>query len=371
MRVALVHDWLNGMRGGEKCLEQFCLLYPNATIHTLLYQPERISETINRLPVKTSFIQSLPFAKTKYRWFLPLFPTAIEQFNLADYDLVISSSHCCALGAMAPPSAVHVCYCYTPMRYAWEHFHAYFPPERYNRLTRMAISWCMSRLRTWDQAAAQRVGTFVGISECVAQRIAKHYRRDARVVYPPVDTGFYTPGGVKQDFFLVISALVPYKRIDLAVRAFNELKRPLVVIGEGPERERLQRQAGPNIRFLGWESNEVLRDHYRAARALIFPGVEDFGITPLEASACGTPTVAFAGGGALETVREGLNGMLFPEQSVESLKRAVLACDAERFDPRAQWEHASGFAPERFREKFQAVVNEALHTNRSRVSSPA
>ncbi len=362
MRVALVHDWLNGMRGGEKCLEQFCLLYPNATIHTLLYQPERISETINRLPVKTSFIQSLPYAKSKYRWLLPLFPTAIEQFDLSQYDVVISSSHCCALGAIAPATAVHVCYCHTPMRYAWEHFHVYFPPERYGWIKRGLIAFCMSRLRTWDQSAAQRVGVFVANSANVARRIAKHYRRDARIIHPPVDTAFYTPSSLSSDFYLIVSALSPYKRLDLAVRAFNELKRPLVIIGDGPERKRLQALAGPTVRFLGWQPDEVLREHYRSARALIFPGEEDFGITPLEAAACGTPTIALAAGGALETVREGLNGLLFPEQTVESLKMAVKACETERFDPQAQWEHAAAFSPERFREKFQAVVSESLHS---------
>ena len=198
MRVAIVHDWLNGMRGGEKVLEQLLQLYPSATVHTLLFRPERISDEIKSHPIRTSFIQSLPYAQSKYRWMLPLFPAAIEQFDLSGFDLVVSNSHCCALGAIVPASAASVCYCFTPMRYAWEHFHLYFPPERYGWLMRTGIGWCMSRLRTWDYGAAQRVGTFIAISNCVARRIEKHYRRRARVVYPPVDTGFFTPGGARE-----------------------------------------------------------------------------------------------------------------------------------------------------------------------------
>lgn len=365
MRVALVHDWLNGMRGGEKVLEQLCALYPGVPIHTLLYQPERISAAISTHPVRTSIIQSLPLARKHYRWYLPLFPAAMEHFNLAGYDLVVSSSHCVALGALAPAGALHVCYCHTPMRYAWEHFHSYFPPERYGRVTRGIIAAMMTRLRTWDVAAAQRVGVFVANSACVARRIATHYRREARVVHPPVDTDFYTPAGGREDFYLIVSALVPYKRIDLAVEAFNRMRRPLVVIGEGPDRRRLEALAGPTVTFLGWQTDEVIRDHYRAARALIFPGEEDFGITPVEATACGAPVLAYAAGGALETVREGLNGHLFPEQTVESLERAVTGHRPEAFDPAAMRTHALGFSRDRFRERFQAVVQEALAARRT------
>jgi len=374
MRVALVHDWLNGMRGGEKVLEQLGALYPGSPIHTLLYEPDRISAAIKTHAIRTSFIQSLPFARAHYRWYLPLFPAAIEHFDFTGTDLVVSSSHCVALGALAPAGAVHVCYCHTPMRYAWEHFHVYFPPERYNRVTRGLIAAAMTRLRTWDVAAAQRVGVFVANSACVARRIATHYRRAATVVHPPVDTDFYTPasggtrsrpGGRREDFDLIVSALVPYKRLDLAVEAYNRLKRPLVVIGEGPERRRLTALAGPTVRFLGWQTDEAIRDHYRAARAFIFPGEEDFGITPVEATACGTPVLAYAAGGALETVREGLNGALFPEQTVESLVRAIGALHPASFDPAAMRAHALEFSQAKFRERFQAVVASALHARRT------
>ncbi len=361
MRVALVHDWLNGMRGGEKVLEQLCALYPGAPIHTLLYRPERIAAAITAHPVRTSFIQALPYAQDHYRWYLPLFPAAIEHFNLAGSDLVVSSSHCVALGAMAPAGAVHVCYCHTPMRYAWEHFHVYFPPDRYSRVMRGLIAAAMTRLRTWDVAAAQRVGVFVANSACVARRIAAHYRREARVVHPPVDTGLYTPGGAREGYALIVSALVPYKRVDLAVEAFNRLKRPLVVVGEGPERRRLEAMAGPTVWFLGWQTDEAIRDHYRAADLFLFPGEEDFGITPVEATACGTPVLAYAAGGALETVREGLNGQFFPEQTVDSLVRAVNGFAPGSFDRAAMRAHAEGFSQARFRERFQAVVQEAVH----------
>jgi glycosyltransferase involved in cell wall biosynthesis len=361
MRVALVHDWLNGMRGGEKVLEQLCALYPGAPVSTLLYEPDRISDAIRSHPVRTSFIQSLPLARAHYRWYLPLFPAAIEHFNFAGIDLVVSSSHCVALGALAPASAVHVCYCHTPMRYAWEHFHTYFPPERYNRVIRGLIAAAMTRLRTWDVAAAQRVGVFVANSACVARRIGTHYRRSATVVHPPVDTEFYTPGGRRGDYDLIVSALVPYKRVDLAIEAYNRLKRPLVVVGEGPERRRLEAMAGPTVRFLGWQTDEAIRDHYRAARAFIFPGEEDFGITPVEATACGTPVLAFASGGALETVREGLNGLLFPEQTVDSLVHGIASVHGASFDPAAMRAHALEFSRARFRERFSAVVAGALH----------
>lgn len=365
MRVALVHDWLNGMRGGERVLEQLLVLCPSATVHTLLFRPEKISEAIKSHPIRTSFIQRLPYAQSRYRWFLPLFPAAIERFDLSGYDLVISNSHCCALGAVVPAGIPNVCYCQTPMRYAWEHFHVYFPPERYNPLTRAAIGWFISRLRKWDYGAAQRVGMFVANSRCVAGRIARHYRRESRIVHPPVDTGYFTPGGARGDFCLVVSALVPYKRVDLAVRVFTDLGLPLVVIGEGPDRSRLERQAGPNVRFLGWQPDEVVRDHYRAARAFVFPGEEDFGITPLEASACGTPAIAYAAGGALETVREGVNGTFFPEQTEASLKRAVEEFVPERFSAGAARAHAEAFGLERFRKEFQAVIDDAVAAARS------
>lgn len=356
MRVALVHDWLNGMRGGEKVLEQLCLMYPGAVIHTLLAEPESLSATIRAHEIRTSWVMRLPGWRANYRWYLPLFPSAIESFDLSGFDLVISTSHCVAVGAIAPAQAVNVCYCHTPMRYAWDHFHSYFPKERFGWPLRAAIGFEMSRLRTWDVAASRRPGRIVANSAHVARRIARHWGREASVVPPPVDTAFYTPGGTLGDFHLVVSALVPYKRLDVAVRAFTGLNRPLVVIGTGPERDRLERLAGPTVRFLGWQPDKTVREYYRSARSLVFPGEEDFGITPLEAAACGTPTLAYAAGGALETVREDVNGILFPEQTPDSLIRAVDALERASFDPVAMRRHAEDFAPARFRERMAAQV---------------
>lgn len=352
------------MRGGEKVLEQMCLMYPDARIHTLIYEPDRVSDTIRKMSVEQSFIQRLPMAHDKYRWYLPLFPSAVKRFNLAGFDLVLSSSHCVALGARAGRNAVHVCYCHTPMRYAYEYFDDYFPRERFNPLLRGIIRLNMARLRRWDRRAARGVDAFIANSLCVAERIRRIYGRDARVVHPPVDTDFYTPAGAKEDFLLVVSALVPYKRLDLAVEAATRLETPLVVIGEGPEKKRLQEMAGPTVKFLGWVDQETVRDHYRRARAFLFPGEEDFGITPLEAAACGTPVVAFARGGALETVVEGITGVFFREQSADSLMAALKRVDAGRWEQGAMRKRALQFSPQKFRDGIASAVAEATEARR-------
>jgi glycosyltransferase involved in cell wall biosynthesis len=371
MKVALIHDWLTGMRGGEKVLEQLCLMYPQATVHTLVYIPERISEIINRHPVRTSMLQSPRAVRDRFRWFLPLFPTAVERFDLTGFDLVVSSSHCAALGVRAPKGAVHVCYSHTPMRYAWEHFDLYFPVERWGRVLRGLIALNMARLRAWEVRVAQRVDGFVANSHNVARRIRDHYGREARVVHPPVDVDFFTPGDAEpDDTFLIASALVPYKQVDLAIEAFNRLERPLVVIGEGPERERLEEMAGPQVRFLGWCSSEQVRHHYRRACALIMPGEEDFGITPLEAAACGTPTLALGRGGTLETVVDGKTGVLFAEPTVESLMRGVERIDRLNVDPEALRTHAVGFSAARFREEMARAIDQAIdRAQRQRTTS--
>lgn len=359
MKTALVHDWLNGMRGGEKVLEQMCLMYPEARIHTLIYEPDRVAESIRRMPVESSFIQRLPMAHDKYRWYLPLFPSAVRRFDLAGFDLVLSSSHCVALGARADRGAVHVCYCHTPMRYAYEGFDDYFPIERFNPVIRGILRLNMARLRRWDRHASRRVDAFVANSLCVAERIRRHYGRDARVVHPPVDTDFYSPAGVKEGFLLVVSALVPYKRLDIAVEAATKAGEKLVVIGDGPEKKRLQEIAGPSVSFLGWVDQETVRDHYRRARAFLFPGEEDFGITPLEAAACGTPVVAYARGGALETVVEGITGVFFREQSADSLVAALKRVNETRWEQGAMRKRALQFSPEKFRAGLASAIREA------------
>ena len=297
MKVAIIHDWLTGMRGGEKVLEAFCELFPQAHVYTLLHLPRTVSPSIEALPIHTSFIQNLPFSKKGYRRYLPLFPMAIERFDLKGYDLILSCSHCVAKGIVPPPDALHISYLLTPMRYAWDMFGEYFGAKK-SRL----IPFFIHYLRMWDVTSSQRVDDFLAISKHVQRRIMKYYRRDAEVIYPPVDTRRFKPGTKKGDFFLIVSSLVSYKAVDVAVEAFNRLGYPLRIIGSGPEEQRLRAMARSNVAFLGWQRDEVVAEAYSRCRALIFPGEEDFGIVPLEAMASGRPVIAFGRGGALETI---------------------------------------------------------------------
>jgi len=344
MKVALIHDWLTGMRGGENILEGLCELFPQATIYTLMYNPDRISSTINHLPIKTSFLQHIPGIFKFYRYFLPFFPKAIEKFELKDYDLIISTTHCVAKGAVKSSSACHICYCFTPMRYAWGFHGEYF--GHWAPMIKVIIHSILGRLRKWDIESCRRVDFFLAISQNIAQKIRSVYGREvSQVIYPPVDTTFYTPLGICQprDYFLIVSALVPYKRINLAVEAFNRLGWPLVIIGEGPERRRLEKLARSNVKFLGWQSKEILRQYYNDARALVFPGEEDFGIVPLEAQAMGCPVVAYGKGGVKEAVVEGKTGIFFEQLETESLIEAVKKFQNFDFDPAFLREHALKF----------------------------
>ncbi len=354
-QVAIVHDWLNGMRGGEKTLEAILELFPGADIFTLLLEKEKISTRIASKRITTSFIEHLPLARSRYRYFLPLFPAAVESFDLSGYDLVISTSHCVAKGARPPQGALHICYCFSPMRYVW------VLPEEYfgtSALKKAALSPLLARLKRWDRLSSKRVDHFVAISRTVADRIARFYGRESEVIFPPVDTEFFAPGGKEEDFFLVVSALVPYKKVDLAIRVFNELRLPLVIIGDRTEYRRLKRIAGRNISFRGWVTDEEVRDAYRGCRALIFPGVEDFGLTPVEAQACGKPVIAFGVGGVTESVLEGVTGIFFREQTVESLAKAVRSFSRRKFDPAAARENSLRFS----REVFKTRLMEYLRT---------
>jgi glycosyltransferase involved in cell wall biosynthesis len=357
MKVAIVHDWLTGMRGGEKVLEVFCELYPRADLYCLFHIPGRVSETIERMKIRTSFIQRLPFLQTRYRWYLPLFPAAVERFNLSRYDLVISSSHCVAKGAVTAPDACHISYVYTPMRYMWDLYEDYFGKGRAGFLTRRLVPLFAARLRAWDVSSSARVDSFVAISEHIAARIGKYYRRKAAVIYPPVDTERFRPSGrAPEGFYLVVSALVPYKRVDLAVEAFNSLGAQLRVIGTGPEEKKLRKLANSNVKFLGYQSDEIVAQHYADCRALIFPGKEDFGIVPVEAMASGRPVIAYGRGGARETVvllaagapgrtPTSPTGILFEEQSAGALCEAVMLFErnSHKFDPAAMRQHSLKF----------------------------
>ncbi len=366
MRIALIHDWLNGMRGGERCLEALCELYPEADIYSLFHEKGKLSPTIEAMPIQTSFVQKLPFIFKKYRYYLPLFPVAAEQFDLREYDLVISLSHCVANGVITRPQTCHIGYTFTPMRYAWDLYHDYFGGARSHGFSRYVIPYFMNYLRIWDIAASKRVDHFVAISRHIQNRIEKHYRRSADVIYPPVDTQFYTPAPASQpgDFFLIVSAFAPYKKLDLAIEAFNHLNLPLKIIGQGQDRKRLQSLARPNIEFLGSLPDKEVREHYRKCRALIFPGEEDFGIVPVEVQACGRPVIAFAKGGILETTVQDETALWFHEQTPDALINALRVFDSRSFSPAKIRENALRFARDRFQQEVQQYVTQKLATFR-------
>ncbi len=362
MRIAFIHDWLNGMRGGERCLEALCEVYPDADLYTLFHEHGKVSPAIEALPIRPSFIQKLPFVFTKYRHYLPLFPVAVEQFDLRGYDLVVSLSHCVANGVITRPQTCHIGYTFTPMRYAWDLYHEYFGGKRSRGLARCLIPYFMNYLRMWDMAASKRVDYFVAISDFVKQRIEKHYRRSADVIYPPVNTEFYTPAAVnkKGEFFLIVSAFAPYKKIELAIEAFTRLQLPLKIIGQGQDETRLKALAGTHIHFLGSLSDEGVREHYRRCRALIFPGEEDFGIVPLEAQACGAPVIACAKGGALETTIPGTTAIHFQEQTVEALVKAVHEFESVTLSAEEIRAHACQFSTSRFQQEMQRYIEQKL-----------
>ena len=349
--ACLVHDWLTGMRGGENVLEKLANLLPKAPILTLFHFPGSVSPALESHPIRTSFLQRAPFVKSHYRWYLPFFPAAIEGFSLGDFDLVVSTSHCVAKGVLPGPQAWHVSYCHTPMRYAWDQEHAYFP-KRHGLAARIR-GHLLSKLRIWDAASAHRVDQFVANSNFVAERIRRYYGRSAQVVSPPVDTVFFTPNETepREDFALAVSAMVPYKRIDWALEATQKLGIPLTVVGSGPERERLLAQASGGVRFLENISREKLRDLYRRATFFIQPAVEDFGIASAEALACGTPVVATGKGGILDIVRHGVEGTLTPinqTPSQENLQSAIDIFRSMRFNVAALRRRAEEFSEERF-----------------------
>ncbi|MDR3619016.1 MAG: glycosyltransferase [Paludisphaera borealis] len=331
LRVALVHDWLTGMRGGEKCLEVLCRAFPRATLYTLIHRKGSTSPAIESMAIRTSPLQGVPGVFRYYRHLLPLMPAAAGRWKLKNVDLVVSLSHCVAKSVQAPPGVPHVCYCFTPMRYAWQGREAYLESWSDRPIRRVMARSLLNRLRDWDRDTSKRVSDFVAISETIRDRIAGCYHRDSHVIPPPVDTDFYDPAPdatPREDFYLIVSALVPYKRVDQAIDACNRSGRRLVIIGAGPERARLEALAGPTVTFLGWQSDQAIRDHYRRCRALIFPGEEDFGIVPVEALACGAPVIALRRGGVAETVDDAF-GRLYPEPTADALGAAVDGWEAD------------------------------------------
>ena len=367
-RVVLVHDWLTGMRGGEKCLEPLCRRWPDARLLTLLHKRGSVSPAIESVRIQASRLNWLPRVERYYRYLLPLMPFAAG-WRVTDADLVVSLSHAVAKSARPPAGVPHVCYCFTPMRYAWHMKDAYFRNTGvFGRLKAKAVDALLCRIRDWDRRTADRVTHFVAISNTVRDRIRDCYDRDATVIYPPVDTDFYTPSNEpREDFYLVVSALAPYKRFDLAIEACTKLGKKLVVIGSGPHAAKLKAGAGPNVSFLGWQPDEVIRDHLRRAKALLFPGEEDFGIVPLEAQACGCPVIGFARGGLTETVcplgeTPEPTGVLFSEQTVDAACEAIERFErsADRFDPRAARHQAVLFRKDRFEAELFGYLDGVL-----------
>lgn len=361
MKVAIIHDWLIHMRGGEKVLEGLAEVFPEATIYTLFSNRQKLSPPLQRMKIKSSILQYFPGIRIYYRWLLPLLPFFIRTLKIDPVDLVISSSHCVAKGAKIPSGASHICYCHTPMRYLWGFEEIYFGD--FPHWIRFCLNPILRWLRKWDVETSRSVDAFFCNSKTVRDRIRQIYGVDAEVIYPPVDTHFFNPdsqGSLKKsDFYLIVSALTPYKRIDVAIEAFNGLERKLWIAGEGPLRSRYERLVRTgNIRFLGRVSAEELRQLYREARAVIFPQEEDFGIVPLEAQASGTPVIAFAKGGALESVKD---GVFFCEQTPEAIRQAVLQFEAKQFDPGLLRRHALLFDKEMFKNKVREILSYAFH----------
>lgn len=358
-RIAIVHEWLTGMRGGEKCVEALCELFPGATLFTLVHVRGSVSPTIERMPIHTSFIQHLPLAARHYRHYLPLFPRAIERLNLREFDIVISSNHAVAKGVRTAAGTLHICYCHTPMRYIWNLYDEYFSKGSAGLLTRTAMRLFVKRLRAWDVRTAAHPHHYIANSRNVQRRIKEIYHREADVIYPPVDTSLFQLSTAPGNYYLIVSALVPYKRIDLAIEAFNSTDEKLVIIGSGPEGTKLRALAGPNIEFLGWQPDDIVRKAYAECTALVFPGEEDFGIVPLEAMASGKPVVAFARGGALETVVQtaGLQtGVLFQEQSPEHLLEALQRLRTTTFHPDLLRKHALQFDKEIYKKRMLEYI---------------
>jgi glycosyltransferase involved in cell wall biosynthesis len=361
LRVALVHDWLTGMRGGERVLEALCRMFPQATLHTLVHVPGRVSPAIERLPIRTSLLQRVPGIARWYRHLLPLYPAAISALRIAPADLVISSSHCVAKSAIAPTGARHLCYCHTPVRYAYDQFDAYFGPARLGRGPSALMRPVMRAFARWDQRTSDRPDRYVANSQHVARRIARHYNRESEVVYPPVDTRFFVPGATSRTRrVLVVSALVPYKRVDVAITACQQVGVPLTIVGQGPEDARLRAMAGPDVLFAGALTDEAVRAQYRTAAAVLLPGEEDFGIVPVEAQACGTPIVALGAGGALETVTDGVTGVL-TEAGVEAFAAGIRRALDTPWSVEACRAQAERFSEERFIADMSDAVEKLMH----------
>lgn len=367
MKVAIVHYWLVGMRGGEKVIEALCKMFPQADIFTHVYVPDAVSDIIRAHKVATTFIGSLPRAPRMYKSYLPLMPMALEQLDLRGYDLIISSESGPAKGIIPPPGSIHICYCHSPMRYIWNMFHDY--RERAGPLKRLVMLPFAHYLRMWDAVSSMRVDHYIANSRNVAARVRRYYGRDADVIQPPVDVDAFEIVGDNEleDHYLMVGELVAYKRPDLAVRAFNQMKLRLVVIGGGEMLAEIRRLAGPTVTVMGPQPFAVLRHHYARCRALIFPGEEDFGIVPVEAMASGRPVIAYGRGGATETVIPNVSGILFPTQSIEAIVEAERKLRGTRFEPKRIAAHARSFCTDRFVSRMSEYIEKVVQARHNAV----
>jgi glycosyltransferase involved in cell wall biosynthesis len=371
MKLAIVHDWLTGMRGGERVLEALCTHFPDAELFTLIHLRGAVAPVVERHRIHTSIAQRFPAVRHYYRKCLPFYPALIEQFDLERFDVVISSSHCVAKSVLTRPDTVHICYCHTPMRYAWDQFDAYFGPGRLSPVASRLMRNVMASLARWDRDTAGRVDRYLTNSQHVAGRVRRYYNREALVVYPPVDTEFFHPdSAVPERFALVVSALVPYKRLEVAIDACRLARVPLKIVGTGPDRDRLERRAAGGAEFLGWVLDDDLRQLYRRARVALMTGEEDFGIAPLEAQACGRPVVALGRGGARETILPGETGILVDTAAAEAFAEAIGEIERRRFDPAVIRRHAERFSRARFAQQIDVVLQDTLATAHARRRVP-
>ncbi len=357
MKVAIVHDWLTNMGGAEQCVINLHKCFPDAPIYTTFFDPDNMDPTFKEMNIITSSLQKKKGKKYNHKKYLPFMPKAFEEFNLNDYDVVISSSSACSKGVITGPHTLHICYCYTPMRYAWEMRDEY--TENMSKFKTKLIRYFMNYMRIWDYNAAQRVDEFIAISNEVKKRIQKHYKRNAKVIFPPVRTNMFVPSDEEKDYYFIVSRLVKYKRYDLAVEACSKLHKKLIIIGDGPERENLEKLADKEyVTFLGRKEDSEVKKYLSECKALMFPGEEDFGIVPVEAAACGKPVIAFGRGGSLDTVVNKKTGLFFKEQTVESVVEAIKEFEKLEFDKKAIREHAEKFAEESYRKQIIDFVNE-------------
>jgi glycosyltransferase involved in cell wall biosynthesis len=362
MKVALVHDYLNQMGGAERVLMAFHEIFPEAPVYTSIYDPKRVDPAFKKMDVRTSFMQKLPLVTKHHQPYLPLYPFAMEKLDLRGYDLVLSSSSAFAKGVITRPETMHICYCHTPMRWCWN-YEEYVEREQLGAVARSILPFMITGLRIWDQVSAARVDHFIANSPVIAERIRKYYRREAAYIPPPVEAKRFPfdPNIIPENYFLILSRLVPYKRIDLAIEACNRLQLPLVIIGGGRDEERLKHLAGPTIRFMGRLPDEEVIHYFTHCRAFLFPGEEDFGITPLEAQACGRPIIAYGAGGALASVIDGVTGLFFHEQTVDSLAAALTSFDEHAFDPHIIHNHALEFDTSRFSRRMLQFIEAKMN----------